>query len=84
MQLARVEGHVTATVKHRTLHGWRLLLVQPLDRNGGADGDPQIALDNLGGGRGDHVLLTSDGSAVRDIVGSNDSPARWIVIGLAD
>ncbi len=84
MQLGRVIGHATATVKHPSLNGWRLLLVQPLDNQGGPDGEPQLALDQMGGGRGDNVLLTSDGSAVRDIVGSNSTPARWIVIGLAD
>lgn len=84
MQLARVLGHATATIKHASLNGWRLLVVQPLDNQGGPDGEPQLALDHLGGGTGDNVLLTSDGSAVRDIVGSNSTPARWIVIGLAD
>ena len=40
MQLAKVVGRATATVKHETLAGWRLLLVQPLDAAGKADGDP--------------------------------------------
>ena len=84
MQLANVIGHATATIKHSSLNGWRLLVVQPLNNQGGPDGEPQLALDHLGGGPGDRVLLTSDGSAVRDIVGSNTTPARWIVIGLAD
>ena len=84
MQLAQVLGHATATTKHPSLNGWRLLVVQPLNNQGGPDGEPQLALDHLGGGKGDQVILTSDGSAVRDIVGSNTTPARWIVIGLAD
>ncbi len=84
MQLGRVIGYATATMKHASLNGWRLLVVQPLGNQGGPDGEPQLALDHLGGGQGDKVILTSDGSAVRDIVGSNTTPARWIVIGLAD
>lgn len=84
MQLGKVVGRATATVKHETLAGWKLLLVQPLDAKGGADGDPQLAIDNLGGRRGDTVMLTTDGSAVRDIVGKENTPIRWAVIGIAD
>lgn len=84
MQLATVIGHATATVKHPTLVGWRMLVVQPLDNQGAPDGEPQIAIDNMGGGRGDRVLITADGAAVREMVGSNVTPARYIVIGIAD
>ena len=84
MQLGKVVGRATATVKHETLAGWRLLLVQPLDARGAADGDPQLAIDNLGTRRNDIVMLTTDGSAVRDIVGKQNTPIRWAVIGIAD
>jgi len=84
MHLGSVIGRATATVKHPTLEGWRLIVVQPLDARGGADGDPVLALDNLGCGSGDDVILTSDGPAVREMVGSNNSPARWAVLGLKD
>lgn len=84
MQLAKVVGRATATVKHETLAGWRLLLVQPLDARGNADGDPQLAIDNLGSQRRDTVMLTTDGSAVRDIVGKQNTPIRWAIIGIAD
>ncbi len=84
MNLARVIGHATATVKHPTLDGWRLVVVQPLDAKGGSDGDPFLVIDNLGSGVGDRVMLTSDGSSVREMVGANNSPIRWAVIGLAD
>ncbi len=84
MQLAKVVGRATATVKHETLAGRRLLLVQPLDADGKADGDPQLAVDNLGCRQRDTVMLTTDGVAVRDIVGQENTPIRWAVIGIAD
>lgn len=84
MQLAKVVGRATATVKHETLAGWKLLLVQPLDAQGGADGDPQLAIDNLGSRKNDTVMLTTDGAAVRDLVGKDNTPIRWAVIGIAD
>ena len=84
MQLARVVGRATSTVKHRTLTGQLLLIVQPLDAQGGPDGDPQLAIDSLGSGRNDIVLLTTDSNAVRDIVKADDSPIRWSVMGIPD
>jgi ethanolamine utilization protein EutN len=84
MQLGTVIGHATSTVKHPTLAGWRLVVVQPLDARGGEDGVPIVAIDRLGSGRGDRVILTSDGKGVREMVGANNTPVRWAVIGLAD
>lgn len=84
MNLATVLGHATATLKHPSMNGWRILVVQPLDIAGGPDGEPLLALDNLGGGKGDTVILTSDGGAVSDLLGRKDSPVRWAVIGIAD
>jgi ethanolamine utilization protein EutN len=84
MQLAKVVGRATATVRHESMAGWRLLLVQPLDAKSRADGDPQLAIDNLGSRKGDTVMLTTDGAAVREIVGKENTPIRWAVIGIAD
>lgn len=84
MQLGQVVGHATATVKHPTLTGWRMLLVQPLGADDGPDGDPVLAIDDLGCRRDDRVLLSSDGKTVREMMRSNNTPVRWFVMGLAD
>ena len=84
MQLGTVIGHATSTVKHPTLTGWKLVVVQPLDAAGGPDGVPLLAIDGLGAGRGDKVIMTSDGRGVRAMVGVDNTPVRWAVIGLAD
>lgn len=84
MQIAKVIGRATSTVKHPTLKGWRMLLVQPLDPAGRADGAPQLVIDNQGGGRGDTVIISSDGKAAREMVGSDNTPARWYVMGIVD
>lgn len=84
MQLAEVIGRATATVKHPSLAGWKLLVVQPLDVAGKPDGDPVLAIDELGAGRGSQVILTSDGAAVREMMNSNTTPVRWAVLGLPD
>ncbi len=84
MQIGEVIGHATSTVKHPTLRGWRMAIVQPLDARSRPDGVPILAIDSLGGSRGDRVIISSDGKATRELVGAEDSPVRWMVIGLAD
>ena len=84
MQLAKVIGKATATVKHPTLEGRKLLIVQLLDAHGGSEGDPQIAVDELGSRMGDKVMVALDGSAIRELLGVNNSPARCIVLGQVD
>ena len=84
MQLGRVVGHATATIKHPALNGWRLAVVETLDARGEADGEPLLAIDELGSGRGDRVILTSDGAAVREMMGTKNTPVRWAILGLAD
>jgi len=84
MQLAKVIGRATSTVKHPTMQGWRLLLAQPLLRDGKPDGAPQLVLDHLGAGRGDTVIVSSDGKSARDLVGSDQTPLRWTIMGIVD
>ncbi len=84
MQLGRVMGQAVSTVKHPSLQGWRLLLVQPLTAEGQADGEPLLAIDHLGAGRADHVILSNDGAGARELVGARNSPVRWMVLGICD
>jgi ethanolamine utilization protein EutN len=84
MQLGRVVGHAVSTVKHPSLHGWRLLLVQPLTPDSKPDGEPLLAIDSIGAGAGSLVLLCNDGAEARAMVKRRNSPARWFVMGLRD
>lgn len=84
MRIAQIRGHITATVKHPSLANQRLLIAQPLLPDGGPDGAPQIVIDNLGAGMHQRVVISSDGSESREIVGDPLSPARWNVLGIID
>lgn len=84
MQLGKVIGRATSTVKHPTMQGWRLLLAQPLGRDDKPDGAPQLVLDHLGAGRGDTVILSADGKSARELVGTEKTPVRWTVMGIVD
>jgi len=84
MYLARVEGNVVATRKHPSLSGWRLVICQPISGAGDPEGAPQVAIDSLGAGMHQRVVISSDGLAARKAVGNEKSPARWMIIGVVD
>lgn len=84
MYLARVEGSVIATRKHASFNGWRLLICQPISLAGEPEGAPQVALDPVGAGMHQRVIISSDGAAARQTVRDNRSPARWLVVGVVD
>ena len=83
MQLGRVVGTATATVKHATFQGERLLVVQLETTASGPDGEPILAFDRLGAGHGAVVMVTNDGRALQDSLGPT-TPGRWSVIALPD
>jgi len=85
MQLALVIGTATATIKHPSLEGRKLLVVQPRLADGRTpDGDPLLAVDGVGAGTGETVLITSDGRGAREMLGSETTPVRWTIIGIRD
>ncbi|HZY85701.1 MAG TPA: EutN/CcmL family microcompartment protein [Gemmataceae bacterium] len=84
MQIGIVVGHAVSTVKHPTLAGWRLLLVQPLGFDDNPDGEPVLAIDHLGAAANDRVVVCNDGAEARALVKAKNSPVRWFVMGLQD
>jgi len=84
MLLARVEGNLTATRKHPSFEGWRLVICQPIGAAGEPEGAPQIAIDAHGAGMHQRVIISSDGAATRRAVGDEKSPARWMVVAVVD
>ena len=85
MLQGRVVGTATATAKHPSMVGWKLLVVQPLMADGTTpDGDPLLAVDSLGAGRGATVIVSSDGRFTRQMLDSDRTPVRWCVIGIRD
>ncbi len=80
MRIATIRGYATSTIKHCSLEGWRLLIAEP----DSPDLAPQLVLDNLGAAIGQRVMISSDGSEARKMVGSDLSPARWSVLGIID
>ncbi len=82
---ARVIGTATSTVKHPSLNGCRLLIVQPQLNDGRTpDGDPLVAADLMGAGVGQTVVITSDGRQAQELLESDTTPVRWTVMGIRD
>ncbi len=83
MQLGLVVGTATATRKHASLSGVKLLVVQALMADGKApDGEPVLVADRLGAGTGETVMISSDGKFTREMLGDDKTPVRWCVIGI--
>jgi len=85
MQAGRVVGTATSTIKHPSMAGVKLAVVQFLAADGRSpDGEPVLAADRLGAGVGQTVILSSDGQAVREMLKSETTPVRWFVLGTVD
>ena len=84
MRLARVIGCVVATRKHPRLDGGKLLLAQPVDRDGRPEGAAQLAIDAVGAGVGELVLLVLEGRAAGAALGSRMAPVDAAIVGIVD
>jgi ethanolamine utilization protein EutN len=84
MQIGKVVGSAVSTIKHATMKGWKLLVVQPLTAEGKPDGEPQLVIDSLGANAGARVMISNDGKGTRELMGSKTSPVRWFLMGICD
>ena len=84
MQLARVIGVVVATCKSEKLAGAKLLLVQPVDAEGGPLGTPLLAIDAVGAGSGERVLVVLEGRAAGSALRRSAAPVDAAIVGIVD
>lgn len=84
MKLARVVGNVVSTIKHPFFEGRKLLLCDFLSPEGEAAGGYVIAVDTVGAGAGETVLILDEGNGARQITGTSDTPIRAVVAAIVD
>lgn len=84
MILARVTGSVVSTIHHSVVDGRKLLLAERLDEEGKSTGGYVIALDGIGAGRGEIVLILDEGNGARQVLEDDRAPVRSIVVGIVD
>jgi ethanolamine utilization protein EutN len=82
--IARVVGDVVSTHRHESLGGHKLLLVRRLELDGREDGVEVIALDVIGVGEGERVLVVQEGGSARTVFKDPKIPVQAVVVGVID
>jgi ethanolamine utilization protein EutN len=83
MKIGRVSGNVVSTVNHPFYDGKRLMICDLIDPDGAEDGYT-IAVDTVGAGVGETVLINDEGNSARQIFGLTTGPVRAVIVGIVD
>jgi ethanolamine utilization protein EutN len=84
MLIAKVIGTVVATQKHRKFEGAKLLMVQPINLDDTARGVALIAVDGVGAGVHEKVLIVLEGRAAGEALGRKAAPVDAAIVGIID
>ena len=83
MIIAKVMGTAVASAKLDAIRSTKILIACPADVSGVVTGDPFLAVDLVGSGTGELVMI-SCGSSARAATGHQNSPADAAIIGILD
>ncbi len=84
MKIGRVAQTVVSTIHSPVFDGRRLLLCDLLEPDGSPSGGYLIAVDTVGAGAGETVLLLDEGNSARQVIGMSPAPVRTVVVGVID
>ena len=84
MTLARVVGNVVATRKHPLYHGFKMMIVRPIDLEGRDAGEEFMAADAVGSGAGEKVLVVTEGRSACDAMRVKDAPLDAAIVAIVD
>jgi len=84
MILGRIIGEVTSTINHPFYDAKKLLVVEKTDAAGAALSDYLLAVDSVGAGVGQRVLVLDEGNGARQVFGSSDAPVRSVIVAIID
>ena len=84
MFAAEVIGTVVATQKQPQLDGRKLLIVRKLDLDGKLTGQELVAVDTVGAGVGERVLVLKEGGSAAMAMKVKRPPANVVVVGIID
>jgi microcompartment protein CcmK/EutM len=84
MILGRITGSVVSTIHHPVVQGRKLLVAERLDAAGHPTGGYLIAMDAIGAGKGETVLILDEGNGARQILDDSRAPVRSIIVGIVD
>ncbi len=84
MKIGVVVGTVVSTISAPVFDGRRLLLCDLVGPDGSPDGDYLIAVDTVGAGAGETVLILDEGNSARQVIGEAVAPIRTVIVGIVD
>lgn len=84
MILGKIKGAIHSTINHPFYDGRKLLIVNKLDPNGKETSIYLIAVDSVGAGAGEIVLVIDEGNSARQIIKDASAPIRSIIVGIVD
>ena len=84
MITGRVTGSIYATIQHPSYEGRKLMIVECIGTDSKLSGDYLVAVDTVGAGPGERVLVLDEGNGARQILGSTTAPIRSIIVGIID
>jgi ethanolamine utilization protein EutN len=84
MLIARVVGTVVSTQKHRKFEGAKLLLAQPVNVDDTPRGATLLAVDSVGAGVHERVLIVLEGRAAGEALGRKGTPVDAAIVGIVD
>jgi ethanolamine utilization protein EutN len=84
VKLARVVGTVVSTINAPAFDGRTLLLCDLLDPGGALAGGYLIAVDTVGAGAGETVLILDEGNSARQVLSAPGAPIRTVIVGIVD
>jgi microcompartment protein CcmK/EutM len=84
VKIGRVAGTIVSTICVPVFENRKLLLVDLLDTDGKATGTDLIAVDVVGAGAGETVLVLDEGNGARQVLEAPDAPVRAVVVGVID
>lgn len=84
MILGRIVGSIVSTIHHPIVDGRKLLVAERLDASQRPTGGYLIAVDGIGAGQGETVLILDEGNGARQILDDSNAPVRSIVVGIVD
>lgn len=84
MQIGRVVGTVVSTQKHRKFEGAKLLMVQPLNADDTPRGAALLAVDGVGAGIHERVLVVLEGRAAGEALDRKGAPVDAAIVGIID
>jgi microcompartment protein CcmK/EutM len=84
MKIGKVVATAVSTIKHPALDRRRLLFVDLLDLEGEPAGRDLIAVDAVGAGAGETVIVLDEGNGARQVLGAPEAPIRAVIVGIVD